>query len=184
MSTIILKSFTRALSANQRIRIDFPGQIFKCIQSAAIFDIKPDNGNKVSIQQGIGFKFTGQNIKQWEIINGTTAQTVTFYIADGEVTDDRVTGGISLKSNGSSTFNTVTVAATATLILAQNTNRSNILIVNNGGVTLYIGTTSSVTTANGIPVLANGAITLTVNDDIYGIATSGTLDIRYLEEVV
>jgi hypothetical protein len=184
MSVITLKNFTRTLTANETIRIDYPGSIIKCTSGSAIFEVRPDNGNRVELQQGLGVKFTGDLVTQWQIINGATAQTITLYIATGEITDDRLLGAINVSANTSSNYANVTVAVTATVILAANTSRANLLIQNLGGANLYIGNDSSVTTANGIEIPPNGTITLTVDDDIYGISASGNLDVRYFEEVI
>lgn len=85
-----------------------------------------------------------------------------------------------------STYNTVTVTTTATLILATNPLRKGCLIVNTANATIYLGMDANVTTANGIPVAANGAFNNSgledaYRGDIYGIIGSATADVRYWE---
>lgn len=80
----------------------------------------------------------------------------------------------------SAVYGNVAVAVTATLIRAANTTRSNIHIRNNGAATVFLGTDTSVTTANGYALPAGGEFT----DEwwpgaIYGIVASGTVDVRY-----
>lgn len=83
-------------------------------------------------------------------------------------------------------YNTVTVqSSSSTLILAANTNRVGITLYNNGSVTVYIGTDSSVATTTGIVMAAGAAYNFNgwkaYRGPIYGIAASATADMRYLE---
>jgi hypothetical protein len=83
-------------------------------------------------------------------------------------------------------YNTVTVNATATLILGANPDRRGFIIQNLGIVTVYLGFDSSVSTANGISILANGSYVNSgsaecYRGDYYGIAASSTADCRYEE---
>lgn len=85
-------------------------------------------------------------------------------------------------------YNTVTVGATATLIVAANANRHSVIITNTStSVNLYIGPDSSVTTSNGILVSTSGGNLTEDNSGtriytgpIYGIAGS-SIDVRYWE---
>lgn len=83
-------------------------------------------------------------------------------------------------------YNTVTVQSSgATVILAANTWREGITLYNNGSVTVYIGTDSSVATGTGMPMLAGAAYDFNgwqqYKGALYGIAASATADVRYLE---
>lgn len=86
-------------------------------------------------------------------------------------------------------FSSVTVGNTATLILAANENRHSFLISNTSSGTVFIGPTSSVTTANGSPLLENGSLsedssgTKLYTSDIYGIVAAGTSDVRVWERI-
>jgi len=82
---------------------------------------------------------------------------------------------------GTMNYGNISVTTSATLIKATNTSRKSILIRNNGSSTLYIGGNNSVTTSNGFEVIAGEEIYIKDTDEIYGIITSGTLDVRYLE---
>lgn len=84
-------------------------------------------------------------------------------------------------------YGAVSVTNTATLIVAANTKRRSITIVNDSSSTIYIGPDSSITTANGTPLYGRQTRTEGRNipegyqGDIYGIVASGTADTRYWE---
>jgi hypothetical protein len=86
-------------------------------------------------------------------------------------------------------YGAVTVGDTATLIVAQNSKRNKLIIVNTSQtLTVYIGPDSSITTSNAIPLYPNQGL----NDDkipesylgnIYGIVASSTANVRYWEKL-
>ena len=83
-------------------------------------------------------------------------------------------------------YNAVPVGDTATLIIASNSNRKGLLIVNNSAVTVYIGPDASITKDNAIPILASGTFMDTGLQEawrsaVYGIVVTGTADVRYWE---
>lgn len=85
-------------------------------------------------------------------------------------------------------YNTVTVAATATKILSVNSARTSYIIQNVGTENLYIGQDASITTANAIKLVPDGSITEDGSSsgklwmgDVYGIVAVGTSDARYWE---
>ena len=76
----------------------------------------------------------------------------------------------------------VSVASTATSILAANTSRKAAFIANNGTQTVYLGRDNTVTTANGLPLAAGQTWPDDTSTDAwYGIVASGTCDVRFLE---
>ena len=86
------------------------------------------------------------------------------------------------------TYNTVTVSNVATLILAPNTARLSLLLVNaSTDTTIYIGQDTSVTTTNGVPIYPESNLTEDSGGTkmycgpIYGIVSTGTADCRYWE---
>ena len=86
------------------------------------------------------------------------------------------TGGV-LNATGQ-----VSVASTATLIIAANT-RQAVLITNpSTTVTVYIGG-SGVTTGNGQELLPGNSITLPVVSAVYGVVATSTLTVSYVEVV-
>lgn len=86
-----------------------------------------------------------------------------------------------------SSYGTVTCAATATLLIADNSARREIDLVNTDSSTIiYIGIDDSVTTSNGFPIYARQNrskvdILTTYKGPIYGISASGNVDVRYWE---
>lgn len=83
-------------------------------------------------------------------------------------------------------YGTVTVTTSATLIVAANTQRRNLTVVNDGSSTIYIGPDSSITTANAIPLYGRQGrnqdkIEEGYQGPVYGIIGSGTADVRYWE---
>lgn len=85
-----------------------------------------------------------------------------------------------------STYNTVTVTSSPTLILASNLNRRGCEICNNGSVTMFVGMDSSVTISNGLPIstssyLENSDLQAAYRGSIYGITAGTSVNIRYWE---
>jgi len=79
----------------------------------------------------------------------------------------------------------VTVAASATLLSAANTDRQSIGIYNNdASVTMYIGD-SGVTTTNGYPIPAGGQAFFDKSTAaIYGIVAAGSINARIITESI
>lgn len=92
------------------------------------------------------------------------------------------------------TYNNVSVATSATSILAANKRRNAYELHNNGTATIFWGSNNSVTTSNGIPLKQGERRTVTkepvpdrqdehiYTGAIFGIVASGTVDLRYWEE--
>lgn len=84
-------------------------------------------------------------------------------------------------------YNTVTVTSTATKIVDATANRQSLVISNNSSVTIYIGEDDSVTTSNGINIVAGGNISYDNSGGrmwkgpIYGIVSTATANVRYWE---
>jgi hypothetical protein len=70
----------------------------------------------------------------------------------------------------------VSVAASATQLLAANSGRRVALITNtHATATLYIGTTSGVTTSTGHPLPAGTSMSISYSGALYGITASATI---------
>lgn len=86
------------------------------------------------------------------------------------------------------------VSTSAVEIVPENKRRTFLAIYHNGSVTIHLGKDNSVTTSNGFPLLAGTTRTWKLEVDketqeetlytgpIFGIADSGTQDIRYWED--
>lgn len=73
----------------------------------------------------------------------------------------------------------VSVANTATSILAGDPQRTNVLITNAGTVAVYIGN-SAVTTANGAYLPAGTSISIPTKDAVFGISSGATQTVTFL----
>lgn len=84
-----------------------------------------------------------------------------------------------------SSYNTVSVTGSATLVVPNSRSRAGWIITNTDSDTIYVGFDSSVTTANGIPIASNQSLmndgNYRWNGNIYAIVGSGTADVRYME---
>lgn len=85
-------------------------------------------------------------------------------------------------------YSNVSVASTATLIVAENTQRKSLIIVNNDPDTVvYIGPNTSITTSNAVPLYENQhndwikGLSEHYHGPVYGIVSTGTADVRYWE---
>lgn len=82
-------------------------------------------------------------------------------------------------------YNNVTVASTATQILASNPGRRMFVIYNNGTNIVYIAPDSNVTTTTGIPILQQSSFTQNGSrmwmGAWFGITASSTSDVRYMD---
>lgn len=84
-------------------------------------------------------------------------------------------------------YGNISVADTATLIIAAEADRKVLSIANDeASATVYIGPDASVTTSNGLPLYAGQIQDNTKTHGlwagpIYGIVASGTADVRYWE---
>lgn len=88
-------------------------------------------------------------------------------------------------SKGTKTFSQVTVGTTAVQLAAANTARKNLVIVNGGTATIYLGKDGSVTATGatgGIPLPANASLVDENSTDAW-FAVSGTAgqDVRVLQ---
>lgn len=79
--------------------------------------------------------------------------------------------------------NQVTVGATATLIVNQNTGRKTVVITNLGTTDVWLGSSNGVTTSNGqlLPGTKGASISIPSTSAVWGIATSGTQAVSFLD---
>ena len=84
-----------------------------------------------------------------------------------------------------STYNTVSVATTATQILSPDATRRGWVIYNAGANAVYYGPDDSITTANTVALQPKSTIlssdVVNYKGSIYGIVSAGTEDVRYWE---
>ena len=88
-------------------------------------------------------------------------------------------------------FGAKTVTNVATLIVSPNRERIGLTIVNNGTETIYLGPDNTVTVNNGLPLAQTGNLTEQNGGAgtemyygaIWGIATTGPVNVRYWERM-
>lgn len=88
------------------------------------------------------------------------------------------------KGSATIAVNQVSVAATATQIVASRTGRRSVTVVMHGSTNIFIGPTSGVTTSNGLLLIgtAGAAVTFEYTGALYGIAATGSVTVSYVEE--
>lgn len=80
-------------------------------------------------------------------------------------------------------FGKVSVTTAATLIAAQDDNRTSIILLNEGSTDCRIGTTNSVTAGganDGILLQAGASLSLKNFSSIYAVTASGTTTVSYI----
>jgi hypothetical protein len=88
-----------------------------------------------------------------------------------------------MADSSESGYNNVAIGAAAAIIKGAYFRRESIVIKNNhASQILYLGSNASVTTSNGLPLLAGESIRLKTKSDVYGIASGAATDVRYFEE--
>lgn len=85
-----------------------------------------------------------------------------------------------------STYGTVTVTTSPTLVVPANSWRKGCLVTNNSNAVVYFGWDTSVTTSSGQPIYAGGNLRNSGErdcwrGDLYFVVGSGTADVRYSE---
>lgn len=177
------RSFTYTLSAGQELPIAFPGNFASCVTAGGTFEMAFDEEPYFEFEKGLSVSVPdGFKIVRIRNISGG-AFTVKLYLAQGAVLDNRnvISTSVVTRSGDTIANAAVSVANTATLILAANTNRNRAVIQNNSGQDVFIGA-SGVTTANGVKVLPNGALAVETGAAVYGIVAAATSDVRVFEE--
>lgn len=180
-----LRNYTLQLASGQSLSLTTPSCDFvRCFEGDFPFVISPDDKNPVQIQNGIGMTFTEQ-FNVLRIQNGTAPQTVQLYVGQGDVLDNRLitSGGIRQLANPEAAISVEAVSNVAASVLAENTNRSSVLILNSGAEIVYIGFDAGVTSANGMPIGIGSSLTLTNAKEIFAVCASAS-ELRFMEEFV
>lgn len=83
------------------------------------------------------------------------------------------------------TYGNASIGAAASRLLVGSGLRASALIENNHATQdLYLGTDSSVTTANGLRVAALQSVRITHRGEVWAIASGAATDVRYMLETV
>ena len=197
-----LRVFTKALTANERWPIAAAGDFVRCTEGDEPFDLTLNKPESASNDPG------ATDFDRLEVTNGATAQTVTLYVgtpdrrlggqetfqfengfgySDSELTDSRLTGqinisgGLSTKTSASSTIANAaaTVTTSAASLVAAGGARTVLIRPTDGDI--YVGSSSSVTTSNGMLVAQNETLSFTSGDELFAIAAA-SVDVRIFTE--
>ena len=107
-------------------------------------------------------------------------------IAIGAVTVSGGTVSTTTAMASSATYGSVSVGTTATLIVGSNANRKGLLITNDTGTTMFIGTANDIGTSGakcGFKAYSRETFSPTITKDIYGVIDTGTGSAYYWQEV-
>jgi hypothetical protein len=172
------------VEANEEFPLPAPVNYVRLISASDSIFLRAGN-HFMELELGLGFAFNQSYDRVY--IKSETEQTIKITYGKGRVDDNRlvgnvdISGGIKLSSYPTSSYGTVTVDSTATLIRNSNNLRGRLTLQNHGG-DIWIGNDNSVTDSNGIKINANSTAVIESNDAIYGIALTDGQDIRYWED--
>ncbi|MEN8950688.1 hypothetical protein [Planktotalea arctica] len=143
MSRTTSREFRYTVDANSSIVIPAPGQVFRCINASASFEIEIDNATAIFCDQGLGYRFETPFTKV-RVINDSAADiTVQILIAEGDVMDSRLSlpgDLVAMIGGGSVTFSRKNIASgERKLIATENPLRLEVTIANEGNAPVYIG---------------------------------------------
>jgi len=125
----LIKNFQYAVTGGVRLPVQRTGNVIRCTQAQAAFNVRFDDEELIELQAGMGIQFE-QSFKHM-VIESATSQTITLYIGDGQIADSRFYGSINaLITPGSSGSNAVdvTIATATTNAVAANLLRRAITI--------------------------------------------------------
>ena len=178
-----INNYKFTLTAGESVTFPLVGDFIRCTAASADFTVQPDNQSALTFKAQFGLKLPKKF--QSVVIESATAQTIELTMGEGELFDNRMAGNIIIKNAAaeSSNYGAVSVGVAASVMKAANVNRQSILIQNNSANSLYVGDDNTLTTANGIHVIAGGSLELKTQKAIYGRASAAASDIRYFEEV-
>ena len=181
-----LRHFEYSFTANQRIAINATGNIIFCDQGSEVFDVEPDQLEKIELQAGLGLTFENE-FKKIVITNGATAQTIKVYIGDGSILNSRAYGNLTVKQAGANTLTDVadqSIGATVTDTIAANADRARIMIQadlsNHATSFLRVGPNAAAT--RGIVLIPGASYWFNTTDEIKVYSPVASQTYRYIEE--
>lgn len=150
-----------------------------CLEATAPFRLSFDNAPRTDFQAGLTYR-TAEGFQRVEIINeGATVLRVTLGFGKGDISDSRLTLGGTL-SNAEDMPDTATSGAPVwaansaiTLLAAANTFRRELIMVNSGPGTIYIGGDAAAAAGEGLPLAVEQSLILNTTAAIYARNDSG-----------
>lgn len=185
---MIIQTYGYYLQAAETRRISARGRVVRGISGELPYRLSFNGGAPTSFQTGISYESPGF-FDSLEITNSAPVdQYIELMVADGPLLDNRivgqidVSGGLKLAASTLASHGAVTVGAAAVLVRPQDLFRAAVLVQNIGGAEVYVGTSSSVTVANGIMVPVDGSARLTIQSEVWAISGAAGQDVRWLDE--
>ena len=164
----------------ESIQVYRQSNFLTCLEGNIAFKVAFDGNSASDFETGLTYR-EARGFTQVEIINpdATTTLTVKLAFGKGDVNDARlvISGAINAKIAAPETFATgapisATDAAT-TLLAAENGNRAEIIISNDGSGKVYIAGNAGAVAGEGLPVDAGGTLVLTTTAAVYARNDSG-----------
>jgi hypothetical protein len=88
-----------------------------------------------------------------------------------------------MAGSGSSAYGNKSIGTSAAVLVAARQARESVLVKNNhASQILYLGSDSSVTSSNGLPLAAGESVRIESKNVVYAVASGATTDVRYFEE--
>ena len=88
---------------------------------------------------------------------------------------------VTTRGGSSRAHNETSIGTTASQVLAANTDRTNFEVKNRGGDDIFIGSTSNVTTGDGVKIPPGASFANKDTDAVYAISNSNGQKVTYYE---
>lgn len=167
------------LQPGQGVTITALADFVTCLSSTTAFDIQFDGSPETTFQSGLSYD-SPNLIKQTRIANNSDAAIVVeMGFGTGGIKDSRLalTGTVDTRVIAPPALTTgapvACANAAATLIAAQDANRRELLVINDGGGKVYIGGNAGALAGHGLPLAAGAALTLAASGAVYARNDSG-----------
>lgn len=185
-----MATYAYTLNPGEVRRLAVRGRFVRGMSSDAPYMLRIGSEAPTRFQTGIAFE-SPREFDQVELINShATAQRIEIVISDGFVDDNRlvgqvdISGGIRAAGNRSATAGAMAVSTIAVEVAPPEPARAAMLIQNLGAANLFVGIDGTVSASTGIRVAPGGLASLTLQGAIWAVAEAGSLDVRYLEEIL
>ena len=173
------KTYTYTVPAGGSVQIERTANFVSCLDAQAPFHVTFDMQPETEFEAGLTF-FPVETVSRVEIINkGGTENRVTLAFGKGRIEDARLTIGNQVKTAAQSP-NTLTTGApvncgdgATTMLAADNGNRAEIMVANDGAGKVYIGGDGTAAAGQGMPLEAGGVMVLTTTAAVYARNDSG-----------
>jgi len=188
MALKFLRSYPITLAAGETRALNVEGDYFNVLASNQTnFELGFDNGPTTEMEQGFSGKvgYNGDPYRTVTVYNpNASSLTLTLALGYGELWDNKATlnGAVDIAPASSFTAAAVTVADSATVIIAQNLERKKVTLRNVGGATVYLGSGDDVTKDDGFPFDPGEVMEFENSAAIYGIVEADTCEVRVCEE--